>query len=188
MRILSRSDVQQAIAMGRAIEAVRRAFAQLAAGGADVPQRTPIEIAPRDAVTFFMPASLRNDRALGCKVVSVHPKNREAGLPTIHALVLLIDEATGRPLAALEGGYLTALRTGAASGVATDALARPEARVLACFGAGGQAETQIEAVCAVPVYEQLQVWAHRDRLEYGYKLDASLTLGPLITEATTLKP
>jgi ornithine cyclodeaminase/alanine dehydrogenase-like protein (mu-crystallin family) len=156
VRVLSRVDVQQAVAMDAAIVAVRRAFAQLAAGGAEVPQRTPVEVAPRGAVTLFMPAYLRDDRAMGCKVVSVHPRNREAGLPTIHALVLLIDEATGRPLAALEGGYLTALRTGAASGVATDALARPGARVLACFGAGAQAEAQVEAVCAVRPIER--VW------------------------------
>src|SRR5581483_7640710 len=46
----------------------------------------------------------------------------------------------------------------------------------------------VQQVCAVPLYEQLQVWAHRDKLDYGYKLDASLTLGPIINETTTLKP
>jgi peptide/nickel transport system substrate-binding protein len=45
----------------------------------------------------------------------------------------------------------------------------------------------VDKVCAVPLYEQLQVWAHRDKLDYGYKLDGSLTLGPLITETSTLK-
>ncbi|MDR3638901.1 MAG: hypothetical protein P4L84_34165 [Isosphaeraceae bacterium] len=157
MRILSRSDVQRAITMVQAIEAMREAFAELATGEADVPARTAVPIAPHDAVALFMPARLSGVPALGGKIVSVHPRNRAAGLPTIHALVVLIDDATGRPIAVLEAGYLTALRTGAGVGLATDCLARPDARVLACFGAGAQAETQIEAVCAVRPIERVWV-------------------------------
>ena len=74
----------------------------------------------------------------------------------LHALVILLDAETGAPVAALEGGWLTALRTGAASGAATDLLARPDARTLAVFGAGAQAETQMMAVCAVRSIER--VW------------------------------
>lgn len=156
MRILSRADVAQAITMRHAIAAMHSAFAQLSTGEADVPLRTALPISPVGGATLFMPAYLRGDRSLGCKIVSVHPANRALGLPTIHALIVLIDDATGRPLAALEGGLLTALRTGAASGVATERLARRDARVLLCFGAGAQAETQIEAVCVVRPIER--VW------------------------------
>jgi len=70
---------------------------------------------------------------------------------------VLIDEATGSPTAMLEGSYLTALRTGAVSGVATDLLARPDSRVLACYGAGVQAATQVEAVCSVRPIERVWV-------------------------------
>ncbi len=157
MRILSRSDVERAITMPQAIAAMREAFAQLASGDADVPMRTAVAIPAHDAVTLFMPAYLRATSSLGGKIVSVHPRNRAAGLPTIHALVVLIDDATGQPLAALEGRYLTALRTGAGAGLATDCLARPDAKVLACFGAGAQAETQVEAVCAVRPIERVWV-------------------------------
>ena len=149
MRVLSGRDVAQSIGMSEAILAVRQAFVQLATGRADVPVRTPVSVPGHDGLTLFMPAYLSGSAALGCKVVSVRPRNRDRGLPLIAALVVLVDEATGQPLAALEGSYLTSLRTGAGSGVATDLLARPEARVLACFGAGVQAATQVEAVCAV---------------------------------------
>jgi alanine dehydrogenase len=149
MRILSREDVRQAVSMAEAIEAVKVAYAQLSAGQATVPLRTPIDLPAHAGITLFMPAYLVSSDALGVKVVSVHDRNPEQGLPLIHALVLLIAPTTGQPLAAMEGGYLTALRTGAASGVATHYLARPDARIVACFGAGTQAETQLEAVCAV---------------------------------------
>lgn len=171
MLILNRAEVRRALTMPEAIAAVGRAFADLSAGLAEVPQRLAMDL-PDRAVTLIMPAYLRGEHALGGKFVSVHPSNRERGLPTIHALVVLIDDATGRPLAALEGGALTAIRTGAASGAATAALARPEARVLACFGAGVQAETQVEAVCAVRPIER--VWIIGRTLESALKLAGSI--------------
>ncbi len=151
MRILSADDVRQAVPMGAAIDAVEAAFASLAAGSASVPLRTPIDIPEREAVSLFMPARIAGPAAaLGLKVVSVFPQNaRGRAEPTIYALVNLLDPETGRPLAVLDGTYLTALRTGAASGVATRHMARADARRLAVFGAGAQALPQILAVCAV---------------------------------------
>ena len=161
MRILSRTDVQQAITMAEAIEAVAEAFAQLSSGRATVPLRTAIELDRHAGTTLFMPSYLADDDALGTKIVSVHSQNPTHGLPLIHALVVLIEAATGRPLAAMEGGYLTALRTGAGTGVATRLLARPDAHVVACFGAGRQAETQVEAVCTVRDIHRVWVVSRR---------------------------
>jgi ornithine cyclodeaminase len=149
MKLLRRDDLVRSIGMASALDAMRRAFAAYSSGLADVPMRTQIPIPHRAGVTLFMPGYLREDGALGCKLASIRPENRRAGLPTIQAVMILLDEATGAPIALLEAGYLTTLRTGAASGVATDLLSRADARVLACIGAGEQAETQIEAVCAV---------------------------------------
>jgi ornithine cyclodeaminase len=105
-----------------------------------------------------MPAHLGQSGALGLKVVSVFPHNLPRhGLPSIHALVVVLDAETGRPLAAMDGTYLTALRTGAGSGAATRALARPDARVLALFGAGAQAPHQAHAVCAVRTIERIWI-------------------------------
>jgi ornithine cyclodeaminase len=97
------------------------------------------------------------EAGLGVKVVSVFAGNRALGLPTIHALVLMVDPATGVPRAVLDGTWLTALRTGAASGVATRHLARRDARVLTVFGAGVQARSQIEAVRCVRSVEEVRV-------------------------------
>lgn len=149
MRILSQSDVRDALKMRDAITIVRGAFVQLSTNSATVPLRVPVPLPRHDGVTLFMPAHLHVSDALAIKVVSVHNDNPSKGLPLIHALVVVIDAETGKPLAAMEGGYLTALRTGAASGVATDLLARKQSRVAAIFGAGVQARTQLLAIATV---------------------------------------
>jgi len=157
LRVLSGADVRRAITMAEAIQAVKDAYIQLSAGKAIVPLRTPVPVDRRGGVTLFMPAYLAESDALGAKIVSVFPKNLERGLPTIHAVVLVVDAETGQPTAIMDGTYLTALRTGAASGVATDLLARPDARVVAILGAGAQARTQLEAVCTVRAIEKVWV-------------------------------
>ncbi len=158
LRILSQSDVRRAVSMAQAIEIVKGAFAQLSAGQAVVPIRTQLEVARHEGITLFMPAYLQESDDLGVKIVSVFPRNLERGLPTIHALVAVVDAETGCPAAVMDGTYLTALRTGAASGAATDLLARTDARVAAVFGAGVQSRTQLEAVCQVRDIEKVWVY------------------------------
>ncbi len=152
--ILSAHDVRQALPIRDAVEAMKRAFAQLSTGQAEVPLRVPVHVPRHNGLTLFMPAYLAADDRMAVKIVSVFNDNPARGLPLIHALVVVIDAETGAPVAAIEGASLTALRTGAASGAATDLLARPDAAVVAVFGAGVQGRTQLEAVCAVrPVRE-----------------------------------
>ena len=154
MLILSHHDVRQALPMREAVEAMKRAFAQLSTGQAEVPLRVPVHVPRHNGLTLFMPAYLAADDQMAVKMVSVFNDNPARGLPLIHALVVVIDAQTGAPVAAMEGASLTALRTGAASGAATDLLARPDAAVAAVFGAGVQGRTQLEAVCAVrPIRE-----------------------------------
>jgi ornithine cyclodeaminase/alanine dehydrogenase-like protein (mu-crystallin family) len=83
-----------------------------------------------------MPGYVASSEALAVKVVSVRNRNPARGLPRVNALVLLMDPGTGEPVAVMNGRYLTALRTGAASGVATDCLARADATVLGVIGGG----------------------------------------------------
>jgi len=154
IRILSREDVRQALPMGRAIEVVKSAFAQLSTGDIEMPQRTSLNVPRHNGATLFMPAYLAADDQMAVKILSVFNNNPAIGLPLIHALVILVDSTTGEMSALMDGTYLTALRTGAASGAATDLLARPEASTAAIFGAGVQGRTQLEAVCQVrPVQE-----------------------------------
>ena len=157
LRVLSKQDVQQAVPMREAIEIVKGAFAQLSAGKAVVPLRTQLPVERHEGVTLFMPAYLSESDDLGVKIVSVFPRNLKMGLPTIFALVVVVEASTGRPVAAMDGTYLTALRTGAASGAATDLLARQDARVAAIFGAGAQGRTQLLAVCEVRDIERAWV-------------------------------
>jgi ornithine cyclodeaminase len=159
MRVLSAADVRQAVPMADAIDAVAQGFARLAEGAADVPLRTPLHVPEHEAVSLFMPARISGrDGALGLKVVSVFPQNfLRFGRPSINALVVLLDPASGQPLATIDGTYLTALRTGAASGLATRLLAREDAKTLALFGVGAQALTQVLAVLAVRPIEDIWI-------------------------------
>lgn len=148
-RFLSESDVRELLDLPTAITLMRDAFVELSSGGADAPVRTSIDLAGMNARALFMPAHSPRRGAVGVKSVMVHRDNPAAGLPRIHAMMLVFDDRTGAPVAVIDAEYLTAARTGAASAVATEALARPDSVSVALFGAGVQGETQLDAVCAV---------------------------------------
>lgn len=158
LRILSAQDVRQALPMAAAIDAMKGAFAQLARGQAVLPLRTLIEVPEQGGSVLFMPALLQDTQDLAVKVVSVFPQNIRQGLATISAVVIGIEASTGQPKVLLEGASLTAIRTGAVSGAATDLLARSDSRVAAIFGSGVQARTQLEAVCTVRKIEAAWVY------------------------------
>jgi ornithine cyclodeaminase len=161
LRIISRDEVKKAVSMAQAIETVKAAFAQLSKGRARVPIRTQLGVPLHDGVTLFMPAYLEQTDELGMKMVSVFSGNIDQGLPTINAMVTLVDAETGLPTAIIDGTYLTALRTGAASGAATDLLARADASTVAVLGTGVQGRTQLNAVCTVRRIERVLVYDKR---------------------------
>jgi alanine dehydrogenase len=189
IRILSREDVRQSLPMHEAIEAMKAAFAQLSTGQADVPLRVALEAPSHNGVTLFMPAYLPADDRMAVKIVSVFNDNPAQGLPLIHALVVVVDATTGEPVAVMDGTYLTALRTGAASGAATDLLARQDARTAAIFGAGVQGRTQLEAVCAVRpiqaawVYDVVPEQASVFAAEMGQRLSLRVQMAGTPAEA-----
>jgi len=158
LRILSAGDVRRALPMAAAIEGMKQAYAQLSQGQANMPLRGRVHT-DESSVVLVMPAYLPQNAALGVKVVSVFPKNSRHNLPIIHALVMLLDAQSGQPLALMEGSTLTALRTGAGSGAATDILAPQNAKTVAIIGSGVQARTQLEAVCTVRAIEQVYVYS-----------------------------
>lgn len=149
LKILTASDIRDLVDMPTAIDAVHAAYASIARGTTTVPLRIDVAQDAHHSHTFFMPA-LVDGQSLGMKIVSVYPHNRDQHqLPTIHAIVMLIEAHTGRPLAMMDGTFLTVLRTGASAGVATRLLARPDSQHLVIIGAGAQAWAQVAAVCAV---------------------------------------
>jgi len=149
--LLSRKDVQNLLGMPDAIRIVEEAFKQLALGQVLMPQRSVIHVGAHGGVYLGMPAYIGGDLdALAIKIVSVYANNpAKHQLPTTIGTLLLNDPRTGAPLAVMDAGYLTAVRTGAVSGVATKYLARANAARVGVFGAGVQARTQLEGVCAV---------------------------------------
>ena len=159
LRVLTSAEVRAALPMPEAVAAMKTAFAAFSAGQAQVPLRTRLEVPGREAVALFMPSFVPASGDLAIKAVNVFPKNPSLGLPTVHALVLVFDPETGQPRALLDGGSLTALRTGAASGAATDLLARADSQILAVVGSGVQARTQVAAVCAVRPITQVRVFS-----------------------------
>lgn len=168
MLILTADEVRQALPMREAIEAMKHAYASLSDGKADAPLRTRLPIPPHNGLALFMPAYVQTDEteALAVKIVSIHPENPSHGLPYIHAAVVVLEANTGRAVALLEGGSLTAIRTGAGSGAAMDLLARKDSRTVAIFGAGVQGRTQLEAACAVREIESAWVYdANRESAE-----------------------
>lgn len=151
MIILHAEDVKKALPMDQTIRAMKSAYAAFSSGKAQVPLRARLDIDAYGGTCLFMPSYVQDESgdALALKAVAVYPKNTHKDLPTIHAAVLVFETQTGRPIALLEGSTLTALRTGAASGAATDLLANPNAQTAAVFGAGVQGRTQLAAICTV---------------------------------------
>jgi len=158
--LLTRGDVQAVLTMEEAIRAVEEGFRQHALGRVQMPLRTTVEVPEFHGLDLIMPAYIGDEAGgLGLKVVSVYPDNPRAhDLPTILATVLLQDPRTGALLAVMDGTYLTAMRTGAAGGVAARYLARPEARLAGVFGAGVQARTQLVALCHVRPIAEARVY------------------------------
>lgn len=150
LRVIDATELRRALPMSVAIDALETAFrTQLPSA----PLRSNVET-PAGSL-LLMPSS--SEDALGVKLVTLTPTNAGRGLPYIHALYALFDGATQAPRAILDGAALTALRTGAVSGLATRRLAVPEASRLVVFGAGVQARSHIEAMRAVRPVERVTI-------------------------------
>jgi ornithine cyclodeaminase/alanine dehydrogenase-like protein (mu-crystallin family) len=155
MLILTRSDVKKLVPMSDAIELMKLAFSELSAGRAVSPVRMVVDVNHEPSMVLIMPAYVPAASALGFKNVNFFGGNPGRNLPVLNATVSLIDDVTGVPIALMDGGYLTALRTGAVSGAATDLLARPDSKTLVVVGAGVQGVTQAAAVAAVRPIERI---------------------------------
>lgn len=160
LRLLSAADIETALPMVDCIAVMKQAFADFTSGHAQVPQRTVMALGDdADAGTLLVKPAFIPEVGLGAKLVSVFPGNAAHGLPVTPGIVILLSPLTGEPEALLDGTFLTAWRTGAASGAATDLLALPGAKIGAVFGAGSQARTQLLAIDAVRDFDEIRVYA-----------------------------
>ena len=185
MLVLSRADLERVLAPLDVIEAMARAFRRYAGGGCAVPPRVTTPIGA-DGVLLAMPAAFNDGPGpgLGTKLVSVYPGNLARGHPTVYASYVLMDGATGQPLALLEATFLTALRTGATSALAARHLARTDARRVACFGAGVQARFQLLCLAASRRLEHIAVLGRDPGRARAFVAAMRETLGGIVELGT----
>jgi alanine dehydrogenase len=147
VRILTKENVNQLLTMPDALEYVEEAYKQLTLGNAIVPQRIAITD-PAPGLTLIMPGIIGgNMNALATKIVSVYKDNPEKyKMPTVLAKIMVQDINTGDIVGIMDGSLITAMRTGAATGVSVKYLARKDSTILGIFGAGVQARKQVSAV------------------------------------------
>ena len=146
IRMISAREIRENYSMKQAINAMEGAFASLSSGDSFVPQRFITKLPSGDLVMLFKPAYVEQEKRISVKFLTQREGIARTDIPTIQGIVLVIDAVTGEVLAIMDGEYLTALRTGAASGLATRYFARKDARTMALFGCGAQGRTQLEAV------------------------------------------
>ena len=162
--LLNRSDVQKLLPMSRAIDVVEAAFGELAAGRAEMPDRTVMTDAEVGGWIGYMPAYLQSAGALGVKAVTVYKGNPDQfDLPVTIGTILVQDNRTGVVVAAMDGGFLTGVRTGAASGVATRHLARKDSKVAGVLGTGVMARGQVLALAEAADLDTILVFSRSDK-------------------------
>ena len=152
---LDADAIRGAVSTAELVDAVEEAYRDVVAGRDRSPLRSHVPL--DDGDLLLMPGVRTGGAGASVKLVTVMPGNAERGRPTVQAVVAWFDAATGEPLALLDGPTVTAMRTGAASGVATRLLAREDARSLVVIGAGAQAEWQVRAVLSVRPIKRITV-------------------------------
>ena len=152
--MLSQEEVRRLLDVETLIDRLADAFAALSAGDASVPARVA-SFVPDAGLLAAMPGYV--GEVLETKLVSLFPGNESLGIPTHQAVIVVFDSQTGTPQALLDGTWITAMRTAAASALATRLLAREDASVLAVLGAGVQARSHLAAVPLVRSFDEVRI-------------------------------
>ena len=205
--ILKESDISSMITMSDIIEADKEALSIYSSQKSNIPLRSNLNVPEFNGQCLFMNGYAAPAKALGVKIVSVYPDNINKNIPSVPATMVLVNAETGMVNSLIDGTYLTRLRTGAISGLATDILSRKDSKIFALFGTGGQAVTQLEAVLTVRNIEEVRVFdISKERAEefskkmsdkFGKKFnvkiiaaessDAAIDNADIITTVTTSK-
>jgi ornithine cyclodeaminase/alanine dehydrogenase-like protein (mu-crystallin family) len=162
IRILRAADVHALLPMAECIDLMRRTMSAVSEGRVVLPLRSVLVMPGELGMMGNMPGYLGEPECFGVKLVSLIPRNKPPQYSSHLGLVLLFEVEHGQPVALLDAAEITAIRTAAASGLATQLLARPDASDLAILGAGEQASSHLEAMLAVRKLRRIRVWG-RDR-------------------------
>ena len=165
---LSEEEVRKLLRMDELTPAMAQALRDLSMGKVEQPMRLVLPVAEHKGFFAVMPAY---GGALGAKLVTFYPNNKE--VPTHHAMILLFRPETGEPLVTMDGRLITEMRTAAVSAVATDALARADASVLAILGSGVQARSHLEALGMVRRFREVRVWSPRNAPKFARQFNVS---------------
>lgn len=175
MRIIDREEVARRLTYEVAIPIVREAMIAFSKGETRQLLRSIIPLA-EGRMFGIMPGAMGEGAPFGAKLISIFPENFAKGKQSHQGLVILFDPETGAPVCVVHAGEITAIRTAAASAVATDALARPDATRLTILGYGEQAATHVRAIAKVRDLEAITIWGRSaDRAQaLAMKLGAEL--------------
>jgi len=158
--VLTDFEVKQLLSMSEVVEVVESAFKEKGLGRVQMPAKIYIYYREHDGDLRTMPAFLEDLGISAVKIVNVHPKNPvENDLPTVMAVIILIEPSTGAPIAIMGGTTITDMRTGAAGAVAAKYLARKDSKILGLVGAGAQARTQLLALLEILDFDEVRVWS-----------------------------
>lgn len=147
--LIKSSEIKKHFSMPEAINVMADAFASLSSGKSFVPQRYVTTMAGGNLHMLLKPVAVDAEKRAAVKILSQKEMGTVKGAPAIVGIVMLMDTETGEILSIMDGEYLTALRTGAASGLATQYFANKDAETVAIYGCGAQGKTQLKAVAAV---------------------------------------
>ncbi len=167
--VLSRQDLETVLTMKDTVDIVEEGFRQLNTNNVIMPQRPVVSVKEHQGLFLVMPAYISGDmNVFSNKIVTVYPNNPERyQLPTILASISLHDVKTGALISVMDGAFITAMRTGAVSGVASKYLARKDSKTVGVLGAGVQARTQLEAVCEVLNIQSAKAYdLDRERIQH----------------------
>lgn len=171
MLLLSETQVQDLIDIDELIATLEQAHVQYSTGKAVMPVRLVVPLPQVHGRITSMPGFLNEDKALGMKVVTYFQDNPTYGLPAILATIMLFSVETGKMIAAMDGNYITAIRTACASAMATKALANPQTPVLGILGAGVQARAHIRALARVRKLETIKIYSPSNSSAAAVKQD-----------------
>jgi alanine dehydrogenase len=177
--ILTDDEVKKLLSLSEVIEAVESAFKEKGLGRVQMPAKIYLYYRRYGGDLRAMPAFLEDLDVSAVKIVNVHPQNRaKNGLPTVMAVITLIDPSTGAPLAIMGGTTITDMRTGAAGGVAAKYLARKGPKVVGLVGAGAQARTQLMALLEVhKCIEEVRVWSRTEETKKKFVTEIQRACG-----------
>lgn len=153
--VIDKATVRELLAYEACIPLMRQTMMALSAGRTQQLLRQIIDMGEGDQFGV-MPGATED--TFGAKLISVFPRNFDRGTPSHQGVIALFDRESGAPVALIQAGEVTAIRTAAASAAATDALARPDAHVLCLLGYGEQAERHAEAIAKIRPLSEVRVW------------------------------